>query len=305
MKGLDQKFIAPNYTPYYFLAASVGLITVIGLIMMNSSGNQLPEKSDLLAMDNGAQDSVQQTRYIDEEDIILTPEISIMKDAPAADQVKIEELKNDFQEIKVINQPVLDQPTKIDLLEPVNIDAPSEPELIQEKKLGKEIYLSGLKLIDYTEYRSKPEVETKQLKLTGLSANKEHESSEDLESEWTEVFIPYSEYIAKSMTLFSKRRFKKSLSRFETILESYSEDINGNFYAGLCLYNLGEYDKAISHFEKCKTGEFENFDEEADWLKAMSYLNKGNKSKAKSMFNSIKKDGGYYADQAQEQLNKL
>ena len=44
------------------------------------------------------------------------------------------------------------------------------------------------------------------------------------------------EFIDKSVRYFNRGKYRKALSRFtRTILESYPEDVNANFYAGLCL----------------------------------------------------------------------
>jgi len=88
------------------------------------------------------------------------------------------------------------------------------------------------------------------------------------------------------------------LYRFEIILNNYPDDINANFYGGLCYYNLGEYKKTQLIFEKCLNLEFINFNEEVDWYLAKSYLANDENEKAKVILNKIQSQKGYYSKQA-------
>ena len=121
-------------------------------------------------------------------------------------------------------------------------------------------------------------------------------------SNWRVTEIPYIEYLEKTMSLFSKGNYKKALSRFEIILESYPKDINANFYGGLCYFNLGEFEKAIQTFETSFESEFSNFNEESEWYLAKSYSANGQEDKASSLFKKINKNGGYYSKQALKYL---
>jgi tetratricopeptide (TPR) repeat protein len=102
------------------------------------------------------------------------------------------------------------------------------------------------------------------------------------------------------MEIFSKGNNKKALARFQIILDTYPDDVNANFYAGLCYYNLKEFSSAISSFAKCNDTKFTNFNEEAEWYTAKSYLANGQKAEAKTLFTQIANSNGYYVSQAKK-----
>jgi tetratricopeptide (TPR) repeat protein len=104
------------------------------------------------------------------------------------------------------------------------------------------------------------------------------------------------------MELFSKGQNKKALARFEVILDTYPDDLNANFYSGLCYYNLNEFSKAINVFAKCQDSNYSNFNEEAQWYLAKSHQAAGNDSQARELFKKIVNEGGYYSAQAEKIL---
>lgn len=239
---------------------------------------------------------------LDESDISLPAPIELMNHAPKAEQVRPKQISKEFQEIITFRNETPKLP--VVQLPPVNPLPTPSPEIVRDHKEAKEIYLHSMKLVDYRKYREKPEVKTKQLTLTGTPADKEGEYSEDEDSVWRDVDVPYIDYIDKSISTFERGNFKKALTRFQTILETYPDDVNANFYAGICLFNLGEYKTAITHFTRCIDGKFSNFDEEAQWMMAESYDKTGNSSKAKALYQTISAGGGFYAKQAKDKLNR-
>jgi tetratricopeptide (TPR) repeat protein len=140
------------------------------------------------------------------------------------------------------------------------------------------------------------------LNNTPASQEDQYSKEEDV-SNWKVTEIPYIEYIEKTMSLFSKGNYKKALSRYELILDSYPTDINANFYGGLSYFNLGEFEKSIQTFERCLNSEFNNFNEEAEWYLAKSYSANGQNEKASQLFKQISENGGYYSKQALKFLN--
>src|SRR3989338_1879474 len=89
------------------------------------------------------------------------------------------------------------------------------------------------------------------------------------------------------------------------ILETYPDDVNGHFYAGLCCYNLQQYEDAKQHFATCLQLSFSNFNEEASWYLAQSLLANGEKTDAKELFSVIRDQKGYYAKQAEKMLKGI
>jgi tetratricopeptide (TPR) repeat protein len=184
-------------------------------------------------------------------------------------------------------------------------EAKPETTIARETLFGKEIYLSDLKLLDYRAYRSRPKIATKQMILTGTPANVGDNTPTETTTEWKDVDVPYIDYLEKTMDLFAKGQNKKALARFEVILDTYADDLNANFYAGLCYYNLNDFDLAVTAFSKCTDSKYTNFLEEAEWYIAKSHLAKGSTTLAIDLFTKIAKENGYYSAQAKKVLSSL
>jgi tetratricopeptide (TPR) repeat protein len=179
-----------------------------------------------------------------------------------------------------------------------------KPKMTLDKKHAKEIYLNDFKLVDYRSYRSKPEIQSKQITLSGTPADEGAIASETENANWKSIDVPYHDYINQTVEQFKTGNFKQTLNRTQYILTFYPKDINALFYGGLCFYNLNEIDQAIESFQKVIANPFNNFDEEALWYLANAYDLKNDKVKAKELLQMIVSQKGYYAKQADKMLKK-
>ena len=301
MKNMDKKFIPKaNISIFFIGGVSILLITTIVLLSNYNVSKNYNTKyaedinQEILSTPNSENLTIEKT------DLTIPDSIESMETAPVLEQMIPTKI---IQEFKDMNDEEL-AIEKIDIvyLPLTLINEVEEKEIILEREYGKEIYFHDLKLLDYRKYRSDSKVRTKQIVLTGTSADKESQLSGGVESEWKNIDIAYIDYINKTAKIFSKGNYKRALARYNTILASYGNDLNANFYAGLCLFNLKEYDKAISLFNKCMNNEYSNFDEEAQWMTALSYDKNGNTKKANEILINISSQNGYYASQANEIL---
>lgn len=307
MKRMDKRFIKANYSLFNMSLVLVTLVSVSAAFyfwLKNTNTDNIElTKNDTVQTVN-TDENVLIT--IDEEDVVLDEAIQDMTEAIVPEQIKVESIQSEQKSIDSFQMAKLE----LDSIQHLNplptepFDKPVVPELLKNKTAAKEIYLNDLKLIDYREYRSRPEIKTKQLVLTGTSADKENSTSEGQTSEWKDVEIPYIEYIDKTTRLLDRNSFKKVLDRCETILKTYPDDVNALFYGGICLYNLKEYNKAIDYFSRVRANDFTNFDEESLWLIANCLEKSNQKEKARVKYTQIVKEGGFYAKQAQERLKK-
>lgn len=283
-------------TFHWFTALGAMTIGVLSVLIIQ---NIRPYEEQLITIttnENKIIDSPEiEELNIEAADIILPVAIQNMHKAPQKDQLIAKTIKDDFANMDEIEM-------EFTQLEPIIIDQIIDNSIISSRINAKEIYLHDLKLIDYGHYRKNPVVQTKQLILTGTSADKENENSETYDSNWENIDIPYMKYLQKSIYYFNKGKIKKSLARFETILESYKDDVNANFYGALCYYNLGEYKTALIHFDNCLISNYSNFDEEVIWITALCYEKMNHSLKARELFENIFKNDGYYANQASEKL---
>ncbi len=187
-------------------------------------------------------------------------------------------------------------------LEPLPTNIEDKEVAISKQKIAKEIYPHGIKAIDYSVYRTNPEVKIEQTILTGLPANYESENDIETEAKTKTVLVGYGDYLDKTLSYIQKSRWKNALARCEEILADYPDDINALFYSGFCFYNLQQYDKACAQFSACLQLNFSNFNEEASWYLAKSRLANGEKALAKELFKGIKDSKGYYYKDAEKVL---
>ena len=303
MSRLDQKF-APSTSPglYKIIGGTALVGSAVIAILYFTVFKESPKP--LVAHNSIQKEEITSEKepviVLEASDVALPAPIERMKHAPKAEQVPAKQISKEFQEIIQFREETPNLPVKP--LPNVDPENSASPEIVRNHKEAKEIYLHSMKLVDYRKYRDKPQVKTKQLILTGTPANKEDEYSEEEDPVWKDVDVPYIEYIEKSVGIFEHGNYKKALSRFQTIMETYPDDVNANFYGGICLFNLGEYSKAIPHFENCLSGAFSNFDEEAQWMIAECYEKSGDSAKARVIYRSIASGNGFYANQAKDKL---
>ncbi len=298
--GFDTSILENHKNPFTPKSKN-GLYIIIGVIVVGIitsfffiPKNAEPKNKTVAEINKGEQQEI----IIESSDVYLPENIEQLTVQPIENQISIDKIKNDFTEIEEIN-------ANLPVLKPHQIEEKHSTDIILNKQKGKELYLNELKLIDYSTYRTESFIETQQFVLTGTPADRENEHTENYQTEWKTIKQPYSLYIENTLYYFNNGEYKKALARFDIILKKYENDINANFYSGLCLYNFGEYDEAILRFKKCVNGDFNNFDEEAKWMIANSHENKGDLIRARKLYQEIIAKNSCYNEQANEKLKQL
>ena len=296
LRRLDKKFIRKGKLFKLSLVLSAITFVIITSVLLTT-------KSKKELVNPPIQTS--ETATYEPSDLILPEKIDAMVELPKKEQISVKTIRNDFEANKKseIDNPIQSM-EEVNSLPVKEIEESTIPiQLVKETLFGKEIYLQDLKVLDYRAYRSKPTIQTKQIELTGTPANVSQTGTAIEEDPiWRTVDIPYIDYLSKTMEIFSKGNNKKAVARFEEILKSYPDDVNSLFYGGLCYYNLREYGLALNAFEKCLDSKYINFNEEAEWYQAKSYLANGQLEKGRSILRQIQQGGGYYAKQAEKLL---
>lgn len=174
---------------------------------------------------------------------------------------------------------------------------------------AKEVYIHGLKNVDYRAYRSRPIITHNSI-LEGVPANQENSSMNKKEKKSAayasaQKSIPYIDYLTQSDYYFNQGDFKMALKHYLIILKTYPEDVNANFYGGLCYYNLGQFERSIQLFKKSYSIGYGNFRQEAYWFIAKANNEQGKKLKTKYYLKKIIQEGGFYSIRAKEMLKKV
>lgn len=296
LKELDKRFLSSN-TSLFFLALS-SLFIIATLLIAHFYNQKSADTTQIVQL------------TIEESDLNLPSALDSVPNITPQQQVQPSIIIEDFEaKKKTIDHPSSNPSKKmaasevtVNDLPLLSLDLPQPIATEKHSESAKEIYLADLKLIDYRAYRSKPEIQTRMLVLSGVPANLENENAHVDEMEYKEIDIPYIDYIEKTMRIFGKEDYKKVLARTTIILQTYPDDLNALFYSGLCHYNLGQYDTALDQFYSVLNHRYSNFNEEAEWYLALSYWAKGEKQKAKSIFEMIVKNDNYYSKQAKAYL---
>lgn len=295
----DQKFLKSRkvYLIYSVLFLA-GILLTFFVLLPAKEQKRLSSKNDLKA------DNSNNTQIALEEKIAS---IQASSEISSKKQIKTSSLKKDFQERKEIKDEssVQEETTKLEIKK-IGAFGDSKNQKIERLK-GAELYLYDLLCLDYTKYRKGKLFKDQKSVLGGTAANQEKKGEESTEEnlETVSIDVPYVDYLDKSMYLFSKGEMKEALIRFVKIIETYPNDVNANFYGGLCYYNIGQYQEAKKCFQQLQSAEFGNFEEEGDWYLAKTELALKNKEEAKAILKKIIDGKGFYAAQAKSELQKL
>ena len=169
------------------------------------------------------------------------------------------------------------------------------------------LFLSRLLVVDYTNIYTK-EITVPNFELTGTTADKENKTDNggsELDVNTYTQKITYVNFLQETQSKFRRNKFKEALKDYRTILNHYSNDVNAHFYMALCYFNINKQKKAIQHFDRVLSHEFNTFHEEAKWYKAISLHELGKTSKCITILNEIATENGFYAKKASNMLNKI
>jgi TolA-binding protein len=247
------------------------------------------------------------TQLIEQTDIFLEPKFDTLVETASSTR-EIVYLQKTQSTKPLVTVSIVEPKSnlEVDKLPVKDIDLPKgKTEVVfSNRRKIKEVYLHTFKLVDYRVIRTKPTVATKQMDLTGTSANLENPTQKNEEVVWQNIDVPYIDYIEKTMYFMNKGSLKKAMARFDVILGTYPDDLNAQFYTGFSLYNLKEYEKAQSFFTEALQNSLSNFDEESAWYLALSYDQSGEVFLAKEWYTKIAESDSYYKNMAKKRLLK-
>lgn len=116
--------------------------------------------------------------------------------------------------------------------------------------------------------------------------------------------IPYLEYLTRCIRAMDQKSFALAIQKLEVITQQYPDDVNAQFYTARCLYESGEFEKAIVCYDKSLKNAIRTFNEEAEFYKAKSLKALGREEEASNLFNAIVARGKFYAEKAMKELDK-
>lgn len=126
-------------------------------------------------------------------------------------------------------------------------------------------------------------------------------TEDELEEKYKEKNI--SDY-KTGIVAYNQSNYHKAIQSFNKALDNKTNINSANYYIGMSYFNLNKANKAINSFDKViKTSS--SFADDAQWYKALSLINKGQKEKAKQELESLSNSNSSYKNAAQKKLNSL
>ncbi len=167
----------------------------------------------------------------------------------------------------------------------------------------------GLKLYDYSNEYGKddwkdglqskgvpPEYKDKQ--------QMKEAADEDVMTRSTQTFT-YDQVLDQAAKDFDAGQYVKSEESWKLIRDNYSDNVNAQFYGGLCNKELNKSDKALTLLKQAEDNKIPVFQEEAIWLQALVYEQKGDTENAQKLFRKVADmKGGFYQERARKKLAK-
>lgn len=306
LAGLDALATArPNangdtYWPY--LAGGVLVLVIFGAVRWFAPGSGTQRNVQPLLMNDIPVNNdafLQEAIPLTDEEVIAAVEIpeSLHIGHAATDrhaeEMRIEVLVREVPEVERL----ANRTPTLDSVQPRDVPTP-----VHAKKHSLQlIYLHDLKLVDPSElYTTDPILDEGPAHLTADLADeaaRQHRNEQ-------QRYLHYTPFMDVAMEKFAHNDHRGCLEELRFLLAQYPDDVNALFYAGLCCYNLGLYDKAEKFLDRAATHTITVFDEEAVWYHALAMERNGKRDKAREVFQLIAKNDGFYAKRAQGRLGR-
>jgi hypothetical protein len=288
LKSLDRK-LNFNLRFKLILSSSIAtiLISAIILLVLNSKeSNKKKSGKDHISI-------------ITSNIIISKDSIKTFRELPKKLQIKPANIKTDFAEKQFLKETDISEPIEINR-DPIHLPLKKLDKINTSKSkrenIAKETYLNDLKIIDYRNYRTRPNESIKN-ELSGTPANMEKNDNKTTNHE-SNLEYTYFSYLDKTLKHFSKNKFKTALNRFEVVLEKYPDDVNALFYSSICLYNLDQFELCKNRLIQLQNSQFTNFDQEQQWYLLLVYKSLGNMNSFELLKEKIILENGYYSKAA-------
>ncbi len=177
-----------------------------------------------------------------------------------------------------------------------------------KERNDKIVVLNDHKVIDYTEeyqkeYDLNQVVETKS--ISADFASEEEKNMADKERSELLVEITYKATLEKAIGFYKAKNYTMALEQFSIILKEHPTEVNGQFYGGMSHYYLYQYSNALVELDKVLVNEEAEFNEEANWFKALTLIELKEIAKAKVVLQQIVVTNGFYKTKAEEKLKVL
>ena len=161
-------------------------------------------------------------------------------------------------------------------------------------------YVQDLKVTEYTTlyFRNQKFVDLGGTPASSIEKNSAASKTRYINS----ARIYLHEELEAALKEFKKGDYKRCLYLLGNIQQYNKVDLNCSFYSGMCYYYLGYHLQAIPYFDACINSSNNCYLEEAQFYKARSLYESGNKDAARRLFVEISEMDGFYNEKARMYL---
>ncbi|HEX2617775.1 MAG TPA: hypothetical protein VHL57_09555 [Flavobacteriales bacterium] len=293
---------APAQWPYRVFGGAL-VVGVVGLVVWMVRMPQ-PSPQDVKQLLNTQQEPEVSFAVPNTDSVlrVVHNEIAAVETTPIISHVASPAVPERFQLADTLVLPVV-RDTSVHRVQaqPVTVHvAPAQdpPKVHAERPSRQLVFLHDLKLVHPRElYGSHPPM----LVPSGVSADRENANAPKPADP---VNVSYLDFMDRAMEAFAQGRFSTALDDLYFLLGQYPDDVNAQFYAGLCCYDLGIYPRAQRLLDRAAQNKVDTFNEEATWYSALALEQQQGKSAVQDVFARIAQEGGFYAERAKAKLGQ-
>ena len=117
--------------------------------------------------------------------------------------------------------------------------------------------------------------------------------------------VTIDQILQEALIKYDNQQYREAVILFEKVLDSDSELIPAQLYAGISYMEIKKYSQAETSFNKVINHNDNLFIEQAEWYIGFCYLMTERKEKAIKQFSKIAAEDGFYRDKAKNILKKV
>lgn len=164
------------------------------------------------------------------------------------------------------------------------------------------IFIHDLKVANYKNYYFK-NFDNIDIRNNGLPAQfSDKEEVNNLSKRLQDKDYFAHEIINDAMEAFNKKQFYSCIELLDLLNAYNKDDVNTQFYLGMCYYYTGNFNKAISYFNNALNNNVNIFLQEAEFYSALCFKKSGKITEAEVQFKKIISKKLFYASRAEEEI---
>jgi TolA-binding protein len=270
------------------------------------------ESNDLVSDDTEIMEDIEESEVVLVEEVVEEVSVPEMRSAAGNVIINVDEVLMKEEKAAVRTKNTSKKKTKNVNVQEITVINVASSESVKYKDEAKDYMLTieGFKVFDYKEeyQRAYDNKEANDFVTESISAGYETKADKDIANKVLAesiVEVTYKDALDKAMRLYKNEKYIDAIQEYDNILAKHPEDVNAQFYYGLCKYHLGQNGAALKKFDSVLKNRQTEFNEEANWYKALTLVEMMSTTAAKELLGNIVKQNGFYKAKAEEKLKEF